>query len=305
VDLAGLTARMDLVNQESSEDWDVEELPDIEDTGSNDAEFDGEQVQESPGDVVTWTPLSWTTADCDGQGTLFHPSGDNHFYDGDDDRNRVWAPLTDRQKAIVDVEFLGVNRCTGTILSELWVATSAHCMYDESDNPIDERFVTVRRRDGAADEVHGIRHWHESLDYSPQGTDPTDDYMLLHLTVPLSEPFGDMNLSSAMTTCSSTWTTRTIWPCQALRHGVTPTSTRIRGRQTYTRIWRGAWVPSRRRRSTCSWTPGQAIPGRRCSGVRTATTMCVSRGQGLDHRHRVGLEWLHHVPHCGKISAIP
>ncbi|MEZ4364437.1 MAG: trypsin-like serine protease [Kofleriaceae bacterium] len=155
------------------------------------------QAVEEPGRRVRIDTMSWTGSTCG-----------NHYYMGDDDRVQVSGSSSTRRKAIVEVRVSGQTACTGVILRDRWVLTAAHCIFDSATNLlIDRSAMSVRRWDGVdTTPIHSLsgRVW--DAEFTSPGTDPKDDWALLHLSTSFQAPFYDMDISAASDTTLSNLT---------------------------------------------------------------------------------------------------
>lgn len=154
-----------------------------------------------PGTVVTWQPASWTHSDCEPGGW---PNGNElHVWEGDS-RNEITSGHTARQQTAVTIRVNGAVRCSGVILLQDEVLTAAHCVSDDSNNPIDVNDVQVCRDDiaaciDAADIDFSASYGGGSG--SGGGTDFEDDWAIVELSqtwaaAGFSTP-SDMDLSSS------------------------------------------------------------------------------------------------------------
>ncbi len=154
-----------------------------------------------PGTVVTWQPASWTHSDCIAGGGL-NPN-ELHVWEGDS-RNTIVSGHTARQQTAVTIRVNGAVTCSGVIIHQDEVLTAAHCVSDDSNNPIDVNTVQVCRDDISAC-IDA-----EDIDFSGSygggsgsggGTDFEDDWAIVELEQTWSAAgFGtaeDMDLSSA------------------------------------------------------------------------------------------------------------
>ena len=153
------------------------------------------QAREPVGAQRTIVPNSWLRGDCDGQGGVFATDDDNHYYMNDDDREEVDPTSNPRRRAIVDIRVDGISKCSGVILRSDYVLTSAHCIFDDDNALIDRLDMTVVRRDGVPG-GHSLQGRNWDGGFNSAGTDPNDDWALLHLSVPLAAPYSDMDISS-------------------------------------------------------------------------------------------------------------
>jgi hypothetical protein len=88
-------------------------LVELQDQDADSAEFVTDSPIEQPGMAVTWIPYSWTRGDCDGVG-IFATEGDNHYWQGDDDRYAVDPDVNVRRQSIVEVRVEGETSTTTT-----------------------------------------------------------------------------------------------------------------------------------------------------------------------------------------------
>ena len=153
------------------------------------------QAREPVGARRTVVPNSWLRGDCDGSGGVFATDSDNHYYMNDDDRVVVDSTSNPRRRAIVDIRVDNQSVCIGVILRSDWVLTSAHCIFDGNNDLIDRVDMSVVRRDGVAG-THQLQGRNWDGGFTSPGTDPNDDWALLHLAVPLAAPYSDMDISS-------------------------------------------------------------------------------------------------------------
>ncbi len=158
-----------------------------------------------PGELVRWTPASWTHSDCVPGGGLLTPN-ELHLWEGES-RNEIHSGHTARQQTAVRVRVNGSNVCSAVILRQDQVLTAAHCVSDDSNNPIDVNTVDVCR-----DDISGCIDA-DDIDFSSSygggsgsggGTDFSDDWAIIELEETWSEAgYGtaeDMDLSSASDT---------------------------------------------------------------------------------------------------------
>jgi len=142
---------------------------------------------EKIGDIINITTYSWTGSSCD-----------NHYYMGDDDRVEVDSTSSSRRRAMVEVRVSNKTACSGVIVQDDAVLTSAHCIFDDNNNLIDKDLMTVVRWDGVEPSpIHGLRGRAWDGGFTSAGTDPKDDWALLHLSTALTAPFDYMALSQA------------------------------------------------------------------------------------------------------------
>lgn len=157
-----------------------------------------------PGSVVTWQPASWTHLDCIPGGGL-NPN-ELHLWEGES-RDEIFSGHTARQQTAVRVRVNGSIVCSAVILRQDQVLTAAHCVSDDSNNPINVNTVDVCR-----DDIAGCIDASD-IDFSGSygggsgsggGTDFADDWAIIELDQTWSAAgFGtaeDMDLSSASDT---------------------------------------------------------------------------------------------------------
>lgn len=150
---------------------------------------DDEVPDPVPGTVLTWTPESWTSADCDWDG-----ESNYHIWDTED-REPLPTPSGVRQTAIVHLANDSDNSsCTGTLLRADWVLTAAHCVLDDSDNEV------------ARDHLWAYQAWSSELIFADSlwfnanyaaTHDHADDYVLVRLRAPFTIDASDMDISGA------------------------------------------------------------------------------------------------------------
>lgn len=199
-------------------------------------------AEEPVGRRMTIKPNSWVFDDCDNSGGLFATDDDNHYWETTDNRIAVGADSS-RRKAMVQIGRVipGVNCpyngdyvacladpdpeisvdwckshvlncqnqeshtsavCTGTILRQNFVVTAAHCVYDDNNLSIANSSIKVKRVDGVDDGWLPVSSKFIDAGFNPEW-DPSDDWVLLKLTAPLTAPFFDMDISGASDTTLS------------------------------------------------------------------------------------------------------
>ncbi|MBX2796735.1 MAG: S1 family peptidase [Myxococcales bacterium] len=142
------------------------------------------------GEVGFVTRLSWDRDDCDSDG-----DEDNTIWEPEDRTSQSWT--TERQKTIVRLS--GATGCTGTIIRDDWILTSAHCWYDDNGDWIPTSGVTVE----ASPSLHpSVQTQTPSMALVPTAYSPTaaagdvdDDWALVKVPTGYNGP--DMNLSTA------------------------------------------------------------------------------------------------------------
>ncbi|MCB9717103.1 MAG: trypsin-like peptidase domain-containing protein [Myxococcales bacterium] len=165
------------------------------------AAFTTPEAPLEPGTVVTWQPASWTHLDCIPGGGL-NPN-ELHLWEGES-RDEIFSGHTARQQTAVKVRVNGSVVCSGVILRQDQVLTAAHCVSDDSNNPIAVGTVDVCRDDIAAcidaDDIDFSASYGGGSG-SGGGTDFADDWAIIELEQTWSAAgFGtaeDMDLSSA------------------------------------------------------------------------------------------------------------
>ncbi len=145
-----------------------------------------------PGTVVEWTPQSWTHSNCDSSKEVFIGK-ETHLWEGES-RTSVGTPDQWERTAVRVTTVLGdidgdgdidQGVCTGTILTQDFILTSAHCVSDDNNNPMPNSTITVCRQDvsrclGAADVQFPSSYGGGSGNGG--GSDFSDDWALIELT---------------------------------------------------------------------------------------------------------------------------
>jgi V8-like Glu-specific endopeptidase len=153
--------------------------------------------REQVGERVTYQPHGWLRGDCDGSGGPFATDPDNHYFDNDDDRVAIDSTTSNRRRAMIELRLDGAEQCSGVILRQSWVLTSAHCVTDSNANKYGTSRLAVWRHDG----VDSTPSYAVASTYVPStytaNFDPKDDWALIKLATPLDAPYDDMDLSSA------------------------------------------------------------------------------------------------------------
>ena len=155
------------------------------------------------GSVVEWYPSSWTKETCT------YPNGvsDKIQVWEDEDRIEKTGTLTDRQDTTVKVwNFSSTVEtiCTGTILTDDSVLTSAHCVSDDDNDPVANRDIFVCRYDGSdwSSDCRNVADIDFTSGYrggsgDGGGHDFNDDWAILELRGSWSGTVNDMQLSQA------------------------------------------------------------------------------------------------------------
>ncbi len=155
------------------------------------------------GSVVEWYPSSWTKDTCT------DPNGNTSktWVWEDEDRTEKTGTLTDRQDTTVKVwNFSSTvdTICTGTILTDDSILTSAHCVSDDDNDPIANRDISVCRYDGYnwSSDCRNVADIDFTSGYrggsgDGGGNDFNDDWAILELRGSWSGTVNDMQLSQA------------------------------------------------------------------------------------------------------------
>lgn len=141
-----------------------------------------------PGTVVPWLPMAWDHQSCVAGGGFFQPN-EAHFWDGDG-RNQIFSGHNARQSTAVMVRnttATGVSVCSGVILKQKQVLTAAHCVSDNSNNPVPVGQVQVCRDDIVPNPCITAADIDFSGSYgggsgSGGGTDFADDWAIIELS---------------------------------------------------------------------------------------------------------------------------
>ncbi|MEO1370084.1 MAG: trypsin-like serine protease, partial [Acidobacteriota bacterium] len=129
-----------------------------------------------PGTVEHWEPHSWTSNNCNA-----NRKKEERVWDGDG-RLVIGTPDVWESTAVQVVR--GLEQCSGVILTQDFVLTSAHCVSDDRNRSVPTGIVSVCRNDtaaciGAADIT--FPRSYRGGSGSGGGTDFADDWALIEL----------------------------------------------------------------------------------------------------------------------------